>query len=63
MRSFGVLSCQSAHAFSAASTARPTSSALELGTSAIASPVAGFRTSMVSPEDDSTHSPPMNCLC
>jgi hypothetical protein len=29
----------------------------------MASPVAGFKTSIVSPLDDSTHSPPTNCLC
>ena len=62
MRSFGVFDCHSVHAFFAASTARSTSSAEPRGTSAITSPVAGFSTSIVSPLDDSTHSPPMNCL-
>ena len=60
MRSFGVLNCHSDHAFLAASTAFSTSSAVPRGTSAIASPVAGFRTSIVLPLDDATHSP-MNC--
>ena len=63
MRSFGVFVRHSLHAFEAASTARPTSSAEPRGTSAITSPVEGFSTSMVSPLDDSTHSPPMKCLC
>jgi len=63
MRSLGVLSRHSDQAFLAASTARSTSSADPRGTSAITSPVAGFSTSIVSPLDDSTHSPPMNCLC
>ena len=63
IRSLGVLPRHSLQAFLAASTARSTSSALELGTSAITSPDAGLRTSIVSPLDDSTKSPPMNCLC
>ena len=63
MRSFGVFDLPPSHAFLAASTARSTSSAVPRGTSAITSPVAGFSTSIVSPLDDSTHSPPMNCLC
>ena len=63
MRSFGVLSCHSTQAFFAAPTARSTSSAVPRGTSAITSPVAGLRTSIVSPEVDSTHSPPTNILC
>ncbi len=62
MRSFGVLNCHSDHAFFAASTAFSTSSAVPRGTSAMTSPVAGFKTSIVSPLDDSTHSPPMNCF-
>ena len=41
MRSFGVLKRHSSHAFCAASTARPTSSAVPRGTSAITSPVRG----------------------
>jgi len=63
IRSFGVFDRHSDHAFFAESTARSTSSAELRGTSAIASPVAGFSTSIVSPLADSTHSPPMNCLC
>ena len=34
-----------------------------LGTSAMTSPVAGLRTSIVSPDVESTNSPPMNCFC
>ncbi len=56
------LDCHSLQAFVAASTALSTSSAVPAGTSAMTSPVAGFRTSIVSPLDDSTHSPPMNCF-
>ena len=63
MRSFGVFDCHSAHAVFAASTARSTSSAVPRGTSAITSPVDGFSTSIVSPDADSTNSPPMNCFC
>ncbi len=63
MRSFGVFDCHSSHALFAASTARSTSSAVPRGTSAITSPVAGFRTSIVSPDVESTNSPPMNCFC
>ena len=63
IRSFGVFPCHSSQAFFAASTARSTSSAVPRGTSAITSPVAGFRTSIVSPEVESTNSPPMNCFC
>src|SRR5438034_1308981 len=62
-RSPGVVSSHSGSAFFAACTARSTSSADELGTSAIVSPVAGFRTSMVSPPQASTHSPPMKFWC
>ena len=63
MRSFGVLKRHSSHA-----ALRRVDRALDVlggsaGTSAIASPVAGLRTSIVSPLDDSTHSPPMKCLC
>ncbi len=61
-RSFGVESSHSGSAFLAASTARSTSSALQLGTSAIVSPVAGLITSIVSPEAASTHSPPTKFL-
>ena len=63
MRSFGVFDRHSSHALLAASTARSTSSAVPRGTSAITSPVAGLSTSIVSPLDDSTNSPPMKCLC
>ena len=63
MRSFGVLPCHSSHAFFAAVTACSTSSAVPRGTSAMTSPVAGLRTSMVSPDVESTNSPPMNCFC
>ena len=62
IRSFGVLSSQSGSAFAAAPTARSTSSAPARGTSAITSPVAGFSTSIVSPESASTHSPPTKFL-
>ncbi len=58
-RSRGVESSHSGSAFLAAWTARSASSAVLAGTSAIASPVAGFRTSIVSPPAESTHSPPM----
>src|ERR671939_2111404 len=61
-RSAGVVSSHSGSAFLAASTARPTSSAVELGTSAIVSPVAGLRTSIVPPSSESTHSPPTKFL-
>ena len=54
----GVESRQPTIAFFAASTARSTSACVPLGTSAITSPVAGFRTSMVSPSTASTASPP-----
>ena len=63
MRSFGVLSRQVSHAFSAARTARSTSSSPPFGTSAITSPVAGFRTSIVSPERASTNAPSTNIFC
>ena len=62
-RSPGVVSSHSGRAFFAACTARSTSSALERGTSAIVSPVAGFSTSMVSPPAASTHSPPTRFWC
>ncbi len=59
-RSAAVVSPQSPKkAFSAASTALSTSSAVELGTAAMTSPVAGLTTSMVSPEIDSPALPPM----
>jgi hypothetical protein len=51
-------SSQSGRACFAAATARSTSSAVDRGTSAIVSAVAGFKTGIV-PPDDSTHSPPM----
>src|ERR687884_1147664 len=57
-RPAGVVSSHSGSACFAAWTARSTSSAVACGTSAIVSPVAGFNTSIVSPPDDSTHSPP-----
>ena len=62
IRSFGVLSSQSGSAFIAAWTARSTSSAVDFGTSAIVSPVDGFSTSIVSPEEESAHSPPTKFL-
>src|SRR5947209_4660177 len=62
-RSPGVVSSHSGSAFLAACTARSTSSAEEFGTSAIVSPVAGLRTSIVSPPEASTHSPPTRFLC
>src|SRR5438876_3584646 len=62
-RSPGVVSSHSGNAFFAACTARSTSSADELGTSAMVSPVAGFRTSIVSPLEASSHSPPTRFLC
>ena len=63
MRSFGVFSRHVSQAFSAAATARSTSSAPDRGTSAITSPVAGFRTSIVSPDSASTNSPSTNIFC
>src|SRR5207253_5587090 len=62
-RSPGVVSSHSGSAFLAASTARSTSACVPLGTSAIVSPVAGFRTSIVPPSTASTHSPPTKFLC
>src|SRR3954452_19817600 len=62
-RSPGVVSSHSGSAFFAASTARSTSASLPRGTSAITSPVAGFRTSIVPPSTASTHSPPTKFLC
>src|SRR3954447_10664413 len=62
-RSPGVVSSHSGSAFLAAWTARSTSSAVAAGTSAIASPVDGLRTSIVSPPAESTHSPPMKFWC
>src|SRR5919204_5409288 len=61
-RSPGVVSNHSGQAFFAASTARSTSAAVPRGTSAIASPVAGFSTSIVPPSAASTHSPPTKFL-
>ena len=61
LRSCGVVFFQVAYACSAALTARSTSSAALPGTLAITWPVAGFSTSMVSPEAASTKEPPMNC--
>src|SRR5436190_10385316 len=62
-RSPGVVSSHSGSAFLAASTARSTSACVPLGTSAIVSPVAGFRTSIVPPSTASTHSPPTKFFC
>jgi hypothetical protein len=61
LRSWGVVSFHVANACSAASTARSTSSLDDPGTLAMTSPLAGFSTSMVSPDAASTKSPPMNC--
>src|SRR5664279_3570053 len=61
-RSFGVASSHAGSAVFAAVTARSTSSALQRGTSAIVSPVAGLITSIVSPDAASTHSPPTKFL-
>src|SRR5262249_39195075 len=61
-RSFGVFSSHSGSTAFAASTARSTSSAPQLGTSAITSPVAGAITSMVSPDAAPAQSPPMKAL-
>ena len=63
IRSFGVFSRHVSHALSAAATARSTSSSPARGTSAITSPVAGFSTSIVSPESASTNSPSTNIFC
>ena len=49
----------SSNAAFAASTARSTSSAFDLGKTPIESPVAGLVLSNVSPDAESTHSPPM----
>src|SRR2546430_3678522 len=62
-RSPGVVSSHSGSAFLAASTARSTSACVPLGTSAIVSPVAGFRTSIVPPSTASSHSPPTKFFC
>src|SRR5580765_301312 len=62
-RSPGVVSIHSTRAFFAAWTAWSTSSADARGTSAITSPVDGLRTSIVSPLEASTHSPPMRFWC
>ena len=63
MRSFGVLPCHSPTPSSPRSppARRPRQS--PRGTSAMTSPVAGLRTSMVSPDVESTKSPPMKCFC
>src|SRR5919202_3323904 len=61
-RPAGVFPSHSGSAFFAASTARPTSCSVERGTSAIVSPVAGLRTSIVPPSSGSTHSPPTKFL-
>jgi hypothetical protein len=58
----GVFVDHSSQAFAAAATARSTSFSPPRGTSAIASPVAGLSTSIVSPVVDSTHSPPTKFL-
>ena len=63
MRSLGVFQRHPSHAVRADATARSTSSAVPRGTSAITSPVEGLSTSIVSPDDESTNSPPMNILC
>ena len=63
MRSFGVFALPLAPRLLRRVTARSTSSAVPRGTSAMTSPVAGLRTSMVSPDVESTNSPPMNCFC
>src|SRR5512143_3381234 len=61
LRSCGVLCCQVSKAVAAASTARSTSSAFEAGTLAMTLPSAGFSTSRVAPDAESTHWPPVNC--
>src|SRR4249919_1308607 len=61
-RSPGVVSSHSGKAVFAASTARSTSASVPRGTSAIVSPVAGFRTSIVPPSTASTHFPPTKFL-
>src|SRR5215210_495269 len=53
---------QSSYAALAASTARSTSSALDLGKTPSVSPVAGLVVSKVSPDEASSHSPPMKFL-
>ena len=56
------LPCQrpSLKAARAAATARSTSASLPAGTRPTSSPLAGLRTSIHSPLEDSIHSPPMN---
>src|SRR5437773_6208843 len=61
-RSAGVAEPQAGNALSAAWTARSTSSAPLFGTRAITWSLAGLITSSVSPDAESAHSPPMNCL-
>src|SRR5450432_4175841 len=58
-RSPGVASSHSGSASFAAWTALSTSSAVQLGTCAIVSPVAGLITSMVAPETESVNAPPI----
>src|SRR5437899_2119325 len=60
-RSFGGVSNHtSSYAFCAAATARSASSGVATGISAMTSPVAGLMSGAVSPEEESTHSPPTN---
>jgi hypothetical protein len=61
LRSWGVVLPQVSKAASAAFAARSTSSAPEAWTLAMTVPSAGFSTSSVSPDAESTHSPLMNC--
>src|SRR5712692_370156 len=62
-RSAGVESSHAGSAAFAAATARSTSAASQRGTSAMTSSVAGFRTSIVSPEAASAHAPPTKIWC
>ena len=61
LRSAGVVCRQVSKAVAAAFAARSTSSAPDAWTLAMTLPSAGFSTSSVSPDAESTHSPPMNC--
>src|SRR6185437_8921141 len=61
-RSAGVDSSHSGSALAAASTAASTSAAVQDGTSAIVSPVAGLSTSIVPPSAASVHLPPTKIL-
>ena len=63
MRSFGVLSAIRPMPSSPRRRRVRRPPPVPRGTSAITSPVAGLSTSIVSPLDDSTHSPPTNFLC